>query len=57
MDSPWGCKESDTTEQLSLHFTSLLMLWELFIESNKKYFSHAENSLKHRPDSETECKE
>ena len=21
--SPWGCKESDTTEQLSLHFTSL----------------------------------
>ena len=20
--SPWGCKESDTTEQLSLHFTS-----------------------------------
>ena len=19
---PWGCKESDTTEQLSLHFTS-----------------------------------
>ena len=21
--SPWGCKESDTTEQLSLHFSSL----------------------------------
>ena len=21
--SPWGCKESDTTERLSLHFTSL----------------------------------
>ena len=21
MDSPWGHKESDTTEQLSLHFT------------------------------------
>ena len=20
--SPWGCKESDTTERLSLHFTS-----------------------------------
>ena len=26
--SPWGCKELDTTEQLSLHFTSLLtLLW------------------------------
>ena len=22
MDCPWSCKESDTTEQLSLHFTS-----------------------------------
>ena len=22
LDSSWGCKESDTTEQLSLHFTS-----------------------------------
>ena len=22
MDYPWGCKESDTTEQISLHFTS-----------------------------------
>ena len=22
--SPWGCKESDTAEQLSLHFTSAL---------------------------------
>ena len=21
--SPWGCKDSDTTEQLSLHFTSI----------------------------------
>ena len=24
--SPWGCKESDTTEQLSLHFTSLHLI-------------------------------
>ena len=23
MDSPWGCRESDTTERLALHFTSL----------------------------------
>ena len=23
MDSPWGCKEPDTTEQLSLPFTSV----------------------------------
>ena len=23
MDSPWGGKELDTTEQLSLHFTSV----------------------------------
>ena len=24
--NPWGCKELDTTEQLSLHFTSLHLL-------------------------------
>ena len=26
---PWGCKESDTTEQLSLHFTSYKKRWEM----------------------------
>ena len=26
MDSPWGCKETDTTEQLSLHFTSCIYI-------------------------------
>ena len=30
--SPWGCKELDTTERLSLHFTSV------FIEEKKKDF-------------------
>ena len=25
--SPWGCKESDTAEQLSIHFTSLSQVW------------------------------
>ena len=29
--SPWGRKESDTTEQLSLHFTALLY-WRYRIE-------------------------
>ena len=26
MDYPWGCKESDMTERLSLHFTYINML-------------------------------
>ena len=25
--SPWDCKESDMTEQLSLHLTSLFHIW------------------------------
>ena len=34
--SPWGCKESDTTEWVSLHFTSLhLMRQVLFFLENK----------------------
>ena len=24
--SPWGCKESDTTQRLALHFTSTLLV-------------------------------
>ena len=26
MESPWSCKESDTTERLSLHFTSVIFI-------------------------------
>ena len=37
--SPWGCKESDTTEWLSIHFTSLYLTWF--------YFSFIPEYLKH----------
>ena len=47
--SPWGHKESDTTEELSLHFTSLtnkLPLlqgsWPLFLQG--KYFHNQQNT-------------
>ena len=32
--SPWGCKESDTTEQFSLHFTAWHILTHLDIQKN-----------------------
>ena len=34
MDSPWGCKETDTTEQFtSLHFTSCIYIWSEVAQS------------------------
>ena len=37
--SPWGCKESDTTERLSLHKELLLTLTSLQPRSNSKLLS------------------
>ena len=34
-DSLWGLKESDMTERLSLHFTSLRTLKFLFVQSHQ----------------------
>ena len=36
MDSPWGCKESDTTEQLSLHFNLWLEVIKIMVISFKR---------------------
>ena len=35
MDSPWGCKESDMTEQLSLHFNLWLEVMKITVTSFK----------------------
>ena len=39
MDSPWGCKESDTTEQLSLHFNLWLEVMKIMVTSFKRPYA------------------
>ena len=35
--SPWGCKESDTTEQLSMHAWALYQNWQIYLWSTTGY--------------------
>ena len=36
---PWGCRESDTTEQLSLHFSSMVDINVSYVNTgNIEYF-------------------
>ena len=39
MDSPWGRRESDTTKQLSLHFSSLHFNWVSSTSGSRWWFS------------------
>ena len=41
--SPWGRKESDTTEWLSLHFTSLLRMYAKDTHLGKRYLKKKKN--------------
>ena len=40
MDSPWGCKESDMTEQLSLHFRLWLEVMKIMAAYFKRSHVH-----------------
>ena len=42
--SPWGCKESDPTEQLSLHFTLALKQCVVKSENYVSIQTYTENS-------------
>jgi len=38
--SPWGCKESDTTEQLNNSDKKTARLKHVFINQNRNHYSH-----------------
>ena len=49
--APWGCKESDMTEWLSLHFTSLHKIWKSPAKTPLRSWArmrHSPQSLKER---------